>query len=148
MMNAGRLVLSALLCIALGACAARRTPVPGETVVLLPQQPSEEGLRTADNVTSETRRKELTEKLRTLYGDNTLEASLDPFYSKTSTPGLTARGVIVDETKSQLSLDIAPCTGVIATFHEPYVKRDAGEVTCNGKKYVRKEVEQRIRLRR
>jgi|SRR4051812_29827260 hypothetical protein len=102
---------------------------------------------------SKARKKELTEKARELYGNAKLKITVPEITQHggggqrsgggTEPSGLTARGVVIDEGKGELALDMDPCNGVIATFHDPYVIRDAGEITCKGKKFARKEVEQR-----
>lgn len=102
---------------------------------------------------TDARKKEIVEKVRTLYGDDKIKPhflSEDEFkmkYGTASGRGVIARGVIIDEQKDELTLDIDPCTAAIATFRQPYVKRDAGEVTCgDGKKYPRQEIEQKSRV--
>ena len=110
------------------------------------QKPQEERPRATGGelLQSDAKLKALTEKLQKLYGDKEVKASIEQM--KALKPGITARGAIANEEKdgSSLDLDTNPCTGKIATFHKPYLKRDAGEGTCkNGKKYPRTEVEQK-----
>lgn len=115
------------------------------------ESPEQRDFDTADMTKpSQQRLKELTEQLRKFYGDPTVNATLrhnDEEHMSTQ-PGDTARGVIFSESKGELRLDVHPCTGVVVMFHEPYVKRDTGVVTCNGVKYARTEVEQRGKERK
>ena len=107
----GRRPSLTLLLLTLTACTVQRPAL---------QQHAKETSDMKDR--SDARLKELTAKLRELYDDKKVKATFTQIFVPPSTKGATARGVIIDEGKGELDLDIHPCTGQIATFHEPYVK--------------------------
>jgi hypothetical protein len=133
------------------ACAGSKQPpdVAPTSPELNIEQGSVKDIYIQAEPTAETL-KAIQAKAREMYGSDVEVSVYEAGYKYkgkiASGAGDVARGVLILEEQGEVFLDVDPCNARIITFVKPYVKRDAGEVTCkNGKKYPRKEIEQRPR---
>ncbi len=63
--------------------------------------------------------------------------------TKEAQAGDVADGVIVREEQGELDLDTKPCDKEITRFHNPYKKKQIGEVKCSDGVHKKYQVEQK-----
>jgi hypothetical protein len=89
-----------------------------------------------------SRKKFLFEKVAKVYGEG--EYEIEDMKSNIA-PGDVASGVEVAKTTEEVTIDTTPCAKkkTLITFHKEYKKEDVSDVTCDGKKFKRVQVEQK-----
>jgi hypothetical protein len=123
-----------------------KTVSPKDPVLKLPQDPvvkipNEDREKLKDLDTTD-RRKFLFEKLAKVYGEG--EYEIQAMETNTA-QGDVASGVEVAKTTEEITIDTTPCAmkKTLVTFHTEYKKEDVSDVTCEGKKFKRVQVEQK-----
>ena len=89
-----------------------------------------------------TSKKLLLEKLTKVYGE--AEYEIQDMKANTA-QGDVASGVEVAKTTEEIAIDTTPCAKkkTLVMFHMEYTKEDISDVTCDGKKFKRVQVEQK-----
>ena len=87
-------------------------------------------------------KKLLFEKLTKVYGKGEYEIQ---DMKENTAQGDVASGVEVAKTTEEITIDTTPCAKkkTLVTFHTEYTKEDVSDVTCDGKKFKRVQVEQK-----
>jgi hypothetical protein len=123
-----------------------KTLHPQETTILRPKEGAvkipnsdRENLKDLDTT---ARKKLLFEKLTKVYGEG--EYEIEDMNANTA-QGDVASGVEVAKTAEEITIDTTPCAKkkTLVTFHTEYKKEDVSDVTCDGNKFKRVQVEQK-----
>lgn len=115
-----------------------KTQHPQVAPVKIPNEGREE-LKDLDTT---ARKKLMFEKLTKVYGEGEYEIQ---DMKENTAQGDVASGVEVAKSTEEITIDTTPCAKkkTLVTFHTEYTKEDLSDVTCDGKKFKRVQVEQK-----